>query len=615
MHDPVALLNSSRSIPEAFDRMLRESPDREVYRQSDYDSGAWHARNYRQVATEVANIIEYLKSLGVSRGTKVAIVSSSRPEWLVADMAIVSLGGVSVSVYQSLPPEEMGYILFDSGAEVVFAENQEQVQKLSVLMQTGCFIPATEERGERNAVLSFKGIVAFDSVEANVLVKQYQEIISQDQSLEFKFDQSLNGDDLANLVYTSGTTGPPKGVMQTHRNHLANCRQAYQGEMVGSETSLMLVLPLAHSFAKLMGYLGMLTPTRIMFSAVADRSTSRMNAKIVSRDMATAGATVYPLVPRLLEKLAEGIRDKAASRKLLKLAIWAALERYRAIQSGESPSMKVVVSYQLTTHIRRIIKRKLFGPNFVACISGGAKLNPDVARFFDALGIEILEGYGLTETCVATNCNRLGQKKIGSVGPLLAEDIQLKIAEDGEILFRGPNITSGYYNRRAATATAWDEEGWFHTGDLGAIDQAGYLSIIGRKKEIIVTSYGKKVAPTDIENKIASSPYISHAMLAGDGMPYIVAVITLAKEAVSYWAISSGRKFNDELLQEGEVRELIAAEIEKVNQVLASHEQIKKFVIVDGDLSIENGMLTPTMKVKRKVVFDRYRKEIETLFD
>jgi long-chain acyl-CoA synthetase len=299
---------------------------------------------------------------------------------------------------------------------------------------------------------------------------------------------------------------------------------------------------------------------------------------------------------------------------LLRLTLWAAREVYEAKKQGRSPSMLAAIAYGGTAGVRAKIKRQLFGRAFRFAISGGAKLQIATNEFFDALDIMVLEGYGLTETVVATNINRPNFRKIGTVGPLLASDIQIKIAEDGEICFKGPNIALGYYNRPTATSQSWDEEGWFHTGDLGSIDDKGLLSIQGRKKELIVTAGGKKIPPDPIEQRLKLSRFVSQVMLFGDEKPYCIALITLNLNAAEIWAHQHGKSVSPQLVEEEVIRKEVWEHVQKINAALASYESVKKIRLIAEDFSIENGLLTPTLKVRRREVVKRYRDLIEEIY-
>ena len=615
------------SLPAAFYDISQMCPDRIVYKQAVVKEGEdlekpreWRSSTYSEVRERVKRLAHFLKASGVTRGDKVAIVSSSRPEWMESDLAILSLGGIVVSVYQSLPAEDVGYILYDSSADLVFIENQEQVDKLVELLGGLIDIPGTEEREDTQVQIGIKKIVAFEQVNKHPLVVQYSDIAEEGDTEEVENYRGLNREDLAAFVYTSGTTGPPKGVMQTHGNHLSNVRQAWECALVGPDSSIMLFLPLAHSFAKLMGYLGFITPASIAFAGIIDRQTSKVQPISVTKDIREAGATIVPVVPRLLEKMQAGVELKAQGSgiggALIRLVLWSAKEVYQSKEEGGSaPSLLAMLAYQGLGGIRSKIKAKLFGANMKYCISGGAKLNPQTARFFDALDVEVLEGYGLTETCVATNINRFGEKKIGRVGPVLTDDIEIRIEPDDEILFRGPNIAKGYYNREAATKAAWDEDGWFHTGDLGAIDENGFLSIVGRKKDILVTSYGKNVAPGEIEAKLKSTTYISQVVLIGDGRAFCTALVTLDEGAMGAWAKKMGiTDPMSSLVKSSRVHDLVWKDVETVNEDLANYESVKKIAIAPEEFTVENGVLTPTFKIKRRVVAEKHSDLIEGMY-
>lgn len=603
-------LNKAESLPEAFFQTAESLPLAAVYRQAYLDnkeSGAlekaerqWREAKYAETAQRIRSTAYYLMKIGINRGDKVAIISNSRPEWLEADLAILAAGGISVSVYQSLLAPDIAYILHDSGTSVVFAENEEQLQKLHEITSKEWTIPAVEDRPEKKVRLQFKAIITFEKTE-DPDAADYEEVAAFGSSGDLP---KLSRDDIASLVYTSGTTGPPKGVVQTHGNHLANLRQAFQAGMYQNDSSIMIVLPLAHSFAKLMGYICFLTPAVGIFAAVTDRRSSKVNPASVVKDISLSQATIFPLVPRMLEKMRDGIELRSAG-KTPQAAILRA-----ALKSGSSAfTFTDRIKFACAAPIRNIIKKKLFGSKLRFVISGGAKLSTDVAAFFAGLGIPVLEGYGLTETCVATNVNREGRNKIGTVGPVLAKDIEMTLSEQGEILFRGPNIARGYHARAKATKESWDEEGWFHTGDLGSIDGDGYLTITGRKKELIVTAGGKKIPPEMIEAKLKAIKFVSQAVLVGEGKPYCGALIT-----IDLALLQSGYKdgFNEEFWKS--MYSQIWKEVEELNRSLASFETVKKIEILREDFTIENGLLTPTFKVKRSAVAKKYHSIIESFY-
>lgn len=615
-------LLSEHSVGAAFFSIAESLADREAFSQSEISGNdeirRWRRTTYRETRVKVCRLAQHLLSLGVCQGDRVAILSNTRPEWLIADLAILSIGAVSVSIYQSLNAEETGYILFDAQVRIVFAENREQLAKLEHLARNLVAIPAVEDRAACEKQLSFDRIIAFESCTSFLHVENLTTIVD-DESLAGTAPAVLDEitpENLASLVYTSGTTGPPKGVMQTHGNHLANVRQAIQTNLFAPDGDIFLFLPLAHSFARLVGYIGLLTPTKLKFPAISDHASSALNVPSMLRDMREAGAQVVPSVPRILEKLLDAVRDRQSLPTvqgwLLAQAIGAALLRFDATRNGKACSWWVRIRFAFTASIRRRLRQALFGMNFSHAVSGGAKLPVKVAEFFAAIGIDIYEGYGLTETCVATNVNRLGEQRIGSVGPCL-EEVEIKITDEGEICFRGPNVTRGYFNRPQATREAWDNEGWFHTGDLGYLDD-GFLYISGRKKELIVTAGGKKIAPQPIEERLQFSKYISHGLMYGEGKPYCIAVVSLDEANLRRWFEKRHETLPYDLHSHAGVKSLIWEEVEKVNEKLSRYETFKKVVILPDQLTVENGLLTPTLKVKRDKVFQRFADEIAAAY-
>jgi long-chain acyl-CoA synthetase len=602
-------LDSRSSIAEAFFTTAEANPGGIVFEQAVQEANnpddvrTWRKSTFAEVRGRVLSLANFLRSKGVSRGVRVAIISNSRPEWMEADLAVQSLGGVSVSIYQSVTTQDVGYILYDSEAQYVVVENQEQLEKLKTLLTGPIEIPATENRNATRAQIGLRQIVTIERCDPHPLATWLQEI---PQLVDVPVPTEINGitrEELAALVYTSGTTGPPKGVMQTHGNHLSNVRQAFQSGLFTAEYSIMLFLPLAHAFGKLMGYIGFLTDTVVKFPAIADQRSSKANPESIGRDIRESNCEVVPIVPRLLEKMEGGIKAKAMSGGLGGFLLSKAI--------GENRDS---LGFKLTGFIRRKVKRKLFGAKFKYAVSGGAKLGVDTAKFFDRIGILVLQGYGLTETVVATNVNRPNSNRIGTVGPILGEGIQVQIAPDGEICFRGPNVAKGYLNRPEATAAAWDSEGWFHTGDLGSLSDDGFLSITGRKKELIVTSNGKKIAPEIIEQKIkAGCPLMSQFLMYGEARSYNVALVTINFEAAKPWAAKAGITISRPSESEP-LRTAILEHVENVNKTLSNFEAVHKIVILDEDFSIENGLLTPTFKAKRNAVYKRYAEAIENLY-
>lgn len=613
-----------KTIPETFLTISQNSPTSIVYRipesapANHTTARQWRSVPFSEVRAKVARLTNFLLGESLEQGERVAIISQTRPEWMESDLAILGAGGVSVSIYPSLTPHEIGYILYDAKASVVIAENQEQVDKLLKIDNTPFQIPGTEESQPTTVTLKLRRIIAIEPCHPHALIIQLDSLINPEGPATFARVDNIKPLDVASLVYTSGTTGAPKGVIQTHNNHLSNIRQAFNAQMYSGHSQLMLFLPLAHSFAKLMGYIGFLTTATISFPAITDHTTSKFDPSAVTKDIREANAEIIPVVPRILEKMHSGILERTKhpglAGMLLRLTIQSCERRSAALDAGKPVGLMDNLIFRLTAGIRKQVKEKLFGAKFQYAISGGAKLPVDIAEFFDALEIEVLEGYGLTETCVATNVNRLGKKRIGSVGPVLDADIEMKIASDGEIMFRGPNIALGYWNRPTATQSSWSQDGWFATGDLGRIDSDGYLWIMGRKKELIITSGGKKIAPEPIEQRIKECECVSQAMLVGDGKPYCAALITLNEPLVRAWAARAGVVLAEPIHNNEKLKQHIWQHIESVNRELASFESIKKITVLGEDFTQENTLLTPTFKVRRNEISKRYASEIEQLF-
>lgn len=616
-------LRSAPSLAEAFYRIASGLPDSPAYSYAVLGGTADDPAprrvvsvTFAEAAKAVSAVARYLAELGVGDGSRVAIVSYTRPEWMIADLGILAAGATSVSVYHSINAAETGYILYDSAASVVFVENQEQLHKVLGLTEREIEIPATEDRPAGKVSIKLQRIIAFEEVSPHPLVIQLSEIIARDpDGADHFLAPAVNR--IASLVYTSGTTGPPKGVIQLHSNHLANLWQAARTGLFAPSGDIFLFLPLAHSFARLIGYIGFLTPTIARFPAVADRRSSILNAPSVMRDLRDAGAEVVPIVPRILEKMREGVEQQmhglGLRAVLLRSAVHSRQRIFAATASGQPAAIGDRLLAAITSPICGAIKRKLFGAGFRHAVSGGAKLPVEVNRFFAALGVTIYQGYGLTESCVATNVNRIGRNKLDSVGPCL-ELIEIKIVEDGEICFRGPNIAAGYLNRQQATAATWDSEGWLHTGDIGHLDGDGYLYIDGRKKELIVTSGGKKIAPQAIEEALALSPFIAHAVLVGDGRKFCSALLLPNTAHARAWAAHKGITLPPKLSESPELQEKIQREVDAVNARLSQFETVKKFRLIDEEPTVENGMLTPTFKVKRRIVEKRFAEAIESMY-
>lgn len=611
----------ANNIPELFFELAQNMEGKILGYQAQVidKTTSWRALDYRSTAQKISRLAAAIQKLGVNKGDRVAIISGTRAEWLEIDLAILSIGAIAVAIYPSLPASDIAYILHDSAAQLVFAENEEQLQKLLALTSTPQLIPAREGLPDEAKTVTISTIITIEETSSHTNVVRLDDLINDIPETTGipSSTHLISRADVASLVYTSGTTGPSKGVVQTHGNHLSNVAQAIECGMFAMDGTLFLYLPLAHSFARLIGYIGFLTPANIKFSSVADTKTSRVDLLRVASDMCKSNATVFPSVPRLFEKIRDKLEHTSSKRGLTGFLLSATLKNakrvFEAQESGKAPNSFDSILSLLFSPLRAKIKRSIFGQQFQHSISGGAKLPVDVNRFFWGLGIEIYEGYGLTETCVATNVNRKGANKFGSVGKAMVE-VNIKIADDGEICFKGPNITQGYWNRPQATAESWDSNGWFHTGDIGHLDENGYLFITDRKKDLIVTAGGKKIPPIKVENILTSSKYISHAVFCGDGKPYCVALVTLNEDAVIDYLMKRGVSATEPLSKIQLVAELLEEIRKRTNTGLSSFEEVKKIAVIDEDFSVDNGLLTPSLKIKRKSVLKKYSELLESLY-
>ena len=575
-------------------------------------AGQWVEVSWSEVAATVRELAAGLLDLGVTPDARIAILAQTRPEWVEADLAIYACGGVAVPIYQSNLPHECGYILHNSDSRVCFVENPKQLEKIRTVVEKGFEVEGVPTGVEIAHLVLMEGepdghdVVTLAELRARgrALLPRYESTIAERIA-------GRGRDDLATIVYTSGTTGPPKGVMQTHGNHLAAVEAVSQIGFVGPEDVDFLFLPLAHSFARMIEYYGLYAGTTTAFASSIDT---------LAQEIVETRPHLIPSVPRIYEKIYARImatRDAGGSLKRW-LFDWACdVGRQRSLyeQRGETVPWWLWPQVALADRLVLSRIREVLGGRIRFMISGGAPLAREISEFFHRVGILVLEGYGLTETTPILTCNRPDAYKFGTVGRPI-DGVTLKIAPDGEILAKGPNVAGGYYRRPEATAEAWDDEGWFHTGDIGEIDADGFLRITDRKKDLIKTSGGKYVAPQNIENLLKTRAHISQAVVIGDNRKYCVALVTLDSEEISRFARREAIVFGSaqDLVRHPQVVELIEREVREVNNGLASYESIKYFRILERDFSLETGELTPSLKVKRKVVTERFRDLIDEMY-
>ncbi|HEV7767946.1 MAG TPA: long-chain fatty acid--CoA ligase [Thermoanaerobaculia bacterium] len=546
-----------------------------------------------------------LYEMGVKPGDRVGILSENCPEWTISDFAILCASAVTVPVYPTLLGWQIEYILNDAGTVVVICSNQEQLDKLleirdhvptlqSIII---CVPPAQLPPG----VSSFN-----DAVERG---KKYEQ-----QHGRQWFDQSRKSpkpDDLATLVYTSGTTGNPKGAMLTHGNITSNTVTVREFVPIQPGDIALSILPLSHILERMVDFLYLLKGGTIAYAE---------NVNKVADNLAEVRPHYFAAVPRLFEKMRARVLDNVAvappaRQKIFYWALKIAEERlpYR-VEGKPMPfglSVKSAIADKLV--FGKIIAR--LGGRVKYVVSGGAPLSADLAAFFIGAGVEILEGYGLTETSPVIAVNRPDARRIGTVGPIVP-GVEVKIASDGEILSRGPHIMKGYWNNPEATAAAIDADGWFHTGDIGEIDADGFLKITDRKKDIIINAYGKNIAPQPIEALLKSSPYVGTPVLIGDRRKYLAALIVpnfekLEREAAALGVNAASR---EDLVADARVKGLIQGELDRFNKNLDRQEKIRRFALLSRDFTIDDDEITPSLKVKRKNIDKKYKSVIDQLY-
>ncbi len=546
-----------------------------------------------------------LASLGLKRGDRVAIIAENRPEWVISDQAIVALGGIDVPIYPTMTAKQTEFIFNDAGVRFAIVSNQFQLNKVLRIfndvrsLEKVILMTDKGQISEPNT-LSFSGVLEMGDA--------YRP--EDPQLLERSFDL-IRPDDLLTLIYTSGTTGHPKGVMLTHANLCSNITHSAEAIPIGPDDLLLSFLPLSHSFERMAGY----------YTAMACGASVAYaeSVETVRDNMLEVRPTIVTTVPRLFERIYTRVIKQVDSGSPLKRKIfWWAMDVGKAYATARRRgriSPLLAARHAVADRLVFGTLRERTGGRMKFFVSGGAALAKEFGEFFEAFGLRIIEGYGLTESSPVITANRYDNYKFGSTG-LPITGVEVSIAPDGEILARGPNIMKGYWNNPLATTEAIDDEGWLHTGDIGHLDEEGFLYITDRKKHLFVSSGGKNIAPQPIENLFLSSKYIEQFMLVGDRRMFLTALIVPDFDALKEFADSHNIAYSNttDLAGHPQINRLLEENIHEIQKDLANYERVRKFTILDKQFSIEDGELTPTLKVRRKVVEERYAHLIERMY-
>lgn len=569
-------------------------------------SGKWEEISWNKLNEMVRDLGMFLIKRGVQPGDKVALFSPNRYEWWMADLAIISVGAVNVPIYATNSPEESRYIIDNSDAKKCFVGAKEHMDKILKVKEK---LPNLEE------------IIIFDDLDKPIagvitLTEALKEGKATTNKDEFeKRLKPINIEDVATIIYTSGTTGNPKGVMLTHKNFVSNVNQlnAVDPEFLSGDHTFLSFLPLAHSLERTVGYY---TAIFLGHKVAFAESTEKL-----LENFQDIRPTFLVSVPRIYEKVHAGITAKVAVASPIKKALfnWAmglARENLPYICNDKERTGWFAFKYNLADKIIfSKLKVALGMDKLQGAMSGGGPLSVSDAEFFLGMGIRVLEGFGLTETTPVTNGNKPKKIKPGTVGPAL-KDTLIKIGEDGEILIKGPQVMKGYYKNEAATKEAFTPDGFFRTGDIGEIDNDGYMKITGRIKDIIVTSGGKNISPQNIENTLVTSSFIEQVAIIGDNRKYLSALIVPSFATLENWAKDKNISFSNrqELIKNPEVIKLFEHEIEEQMKDYARVEQIRKFLLMEKEWSQDSGEMTPTMKLKRSIIRKKFEKEIESMY-
>jgi len=593
------------NIAQMFEHTTKKNQTKELFYYKRNNS--WIGLTGQDIAIAVEDISFGLRSLGIEEKSNIAILSNNSPRWAISDYGIICSSMATVTIYPTLISNQIEFILKDSNSKLAFVENQEQLTKIKESFDS-CdtleYIVVMDDSCENET----ENIINFIT-----LLDKGKEF-SQNSKLSFhQIINQINKDDILTIIYTSGTTGVPKGVVLTHKNLISNINSTLKVAEFNTNERFLSFLPLSHVLERMGGHYTAFSIGATIFYAE--------NMETIADNMIESKPTIVVCVPRVFEKIhAKFIAGvKSAPKIRQKLFYWALNvgKKYSSLKlNNKNPNIGLKIKYKIANKLIYSKVKARFGGNIKFFVSGGAPLSKELAEFFAAVNITILEGYGLTETSPVLTCNSPTALKFGCVGRPV-ENVEIKIADDGEILAKGPNVMSGYYNNEEATKEVFDEDGWFKTGDIGHIDEDGFLKITDRKKSLIVTSAGKNIAPAPIEIKLTSSSYIEQVHIIGDKRNFLTALIVPNFDSIINYLKDMKNNISDSnaIVEHPDVMELFNKEIEESMADFARFEKVKKFTLLTNPFSIEKGEMTPKMSIVRKVVEKNYSDVIDRMYE
>lgn len=591
------------TLVDVFNTIARDHkrPDTLNYKRG----GSWISVSSDEMMTRVRQIAAGLYAIGIRHGDRVAILSESRLEWTLADAGCIFAGAIDVPIYPTLTPSQVVYILKDSGAHVLILADHKKFLELKEAL-TQC--------ADLSAIIFFdsEGVTPSEGFTLADIEAKGKQLLEDQPELTLQLERQTRPDDLATIIYTSGTTGEPKGVMLTHSNLVSNLIDSSGHLSFGRDDVALSVLPLSHVFERQAMYMYLHQGMAVYYSE---------SLETIGPNLREVKPTILVGVPRIFEKIYARIRERAAEEGRLKVVVlsWAvdvAREYARRVVSHRPISAWLKLQHSLATRLVFSRWRDAFGGRIRLLVSGGAALPEDLGYIYLGAGIPIIQGYGLTETSPVITTGRLDDNRIGTVGKAIP-NVEIRIAADGEIETRGPNVMRGYYNKPEETRAVFTDDGWFKTGDIGAIDEDGFLRITDRKKELFKTSGGKYIAPQPIEQAIKGSRFVNQVVLVGNGRKFPAALIVPVWEHIESYARLKGieEKNRSELCRHPRIIDLFERQIERMTPSLAKYEKVKRIALMEKEFTIEGGELTPTMKVKRRIIDQKYGDVIERLYE